>query len=308
MNYVISKKIDFLFIKFPILFPLSYFLFLFYFPHYEDYLILFTLLFLAEPHFGATWPFMIDKSNSYIKKENSLTFILIPIIICLFCLVGFFYFRNLFFLIFYLANFFHVTRQSSGISKLYIKDINQKKFQEVSIYIYGSVLFLIGFLRFYYPIINEDHIFIINIFMIFLLSIFLIIHLKFYGSNEIFPFITGMIIFYPICFVTNPIHAIIMGVTMHYSQYLILTYQIKSRRNIFNSKKIKYYFFVFVFAYGITMTSFSSLGNNANSIVQHLIIIPIIGQMIHFYLDSFLWKFSNENVRVSTLPFIFEKK
>ena len=27
MNYVISKKIDFLFIKFPILFPLSYFLF-----------------------------------------------------------------------------------------------------------------------------------------------------------------------------------------------------------------------------------------------------------------------------------------
>ena len=55
------------------------------------------------------------------------------------------------------------------------------------------------------------------------------------------------------------------------------------------------------------MTSFSSLGNNSDTIVKNLIIIPIIGQMIHFYLDSFLWKFSNKNVRQSTLPFIFSK-
>ena len=116
-----------------------------------------------------------------------------------------------------------------------------------------------------------------------------------------------MIIFYPMCFVSNPIHAIIMGVTMHYSQYLILTYQVKKRRNILDTKKIKYYFFSFVLIYGIIMTSFSSLGNNSDTIVKNLIIIPIIGQMIHFYLDSFLWKFSNKNVRQSTLPFIFSK-
>ena len=307
MNFVISRKIDFLLIKFPIIFPIVYYIFLISFPDYEDYLILFTLLFLAEPHFGATWPFMVDKKNSYIKKENSLTLIYFPILICMFCLIGFFFFSSMFFLIFYLANFFHVTRQSAGISKLYIKDISQKKFQEISQYIYGAILFMIGFFRFYYPLIPESGIIIISLFMIVLLLFFLIAHLKLFGMNEIFTFITGMIIFYPMCFVSNPIHAIIMGVTMHYSQYLILTYKIKYRRNILDTKKIKYYFFSFILIYGIIMTSFSSLGSNTNTVVKNLIIIPIIGQMIHFYLDSFLWKFSNKNVRQSTLPFIFNK-
>ena len=307
MNYVISRKIDFLLIKFPIFFPIAYYILLISFPNYENYLILFTLLFLAEPHFGATWPFMVDKKNNYIKKENSLTLIYFPILICVFCLAGFFLFSILFFLIFYLENFFHVTRQSAGISKLYIKDLNQKKFQEISLYLYGAILFIIGFFRFYYPIITESEIIIISLSMIVLLIFFLIVHLKLFGTNEIFTFITGMIIFYPMCFVSNPIHAIIMGVTMHYSQYLILTYQVKQRRNILDTKKIKYYFFSFVLIYGIIMTSFSSLGNNSDTIVKNLIIIPIIGQMIHFYLDSFLWKFSNKNVRQSTLPFIFSK-
>ena len=307
MNYVISRKIDFLLIKFPIFFPIAYYILLISFPNYENYLILFTLLFLAEPHFGATWPFMVDKKNNYIKKENSLTLIYFPILICVFCLAGFFLFSSLFFLIFYLANFFHVTRQSAGISKLYIKDLNQKKFQEISLYLYGAILFIIGFFRFYYPVITESEIIIISLSMIVLLIFFLIVHLKLFGTNEIFTFITGMIIFYPMCFVSNPIHAIIMGVTMHYSQYLILTYQVKQRRNILDTKKIKYYFFSFVLIYGIIMTSFSSLGNNSDTIVKNLIIIPIIGQMIHFYLDSFLWKFSNKNVRQSTLPFIFSK-
>mgnify|MGYP001162808380 CR=1 FL=1 len=307
MNYVISRKIDFLLIKFPIFFPIAYYILLVSFPNYENYLILFTLLFLAEPHFGATWPFMVDKKNNYIKKENSLTLIYFPILICVFCLAGFFLFSSLFFLIFYLANFFHVTRQSAGISKLYIKDSDQKKFQEISLYLYGAILFIIGFFRFYYPVITESEIIIISLSMIILLIFFLIVHLKLFGTNEIFTFITGMIIFYPMCFVSNPIHAIIMGVTMHYSQYLILTYQVKQRRNILDTKKIKYYFFSFVLIYGVIMTSFSSLGNNTDTIVKNLIIIPIIGQMIHFYLDSFLWKFSNKNVRQSTLPFIFSK-
>ena len=39
-------------------------------------------------------------------------------------------------------------------------------------------------------------------------------------------FVTGVIIFLPVCFVDKPIHAIVMGVTMHYTQYLVLTYKI----------------------------------------------------------------------------------
>ena len=97
MNFVISNKFDFFFIKFPIILPIVYLFFLSAFPLYEDYLILLTLLLLAEPHFGATWPFLIDKHNSYIKKDNQLSLIVFPILIFIFCLIGFFYFSKIFF-------------------------------------------------------------------------------------------------------------------------------------------------------------------------------------------------------------------
>ena len=48
---------EFLFVKFPIIFSILYFFVLFYFPNFETLLIFTTILILAEPHFGATWPF-----------------------------------------------------------------------------------------------------------------------------------------------------------------------------------------------------------------------------------------------------------
>ena len=41
--------------------------------------------------------------------------------------------------------------------------------------------------------------------------------------------------------------------------------------------------------------------------LNSLIVIPITGQMLHFYLDSQLWKFSEEHNRQNTLKFILEK-
>ena len=56
--------------------------------------------------------------------------------------------------------------------------------------------------------------------------------LKRFGYSENFlTLITGIFIFYPVCFVSNPVHAIIMGVTMHYTQYLYLTYNVYNSRN-----------------------------------------------------------------------------
>ena len=53
--YLINK--EFLFVKFPIIFPLIYGIILFNFPTFETELIIITILLLAETHFGATWPF-----------------------------------------------------------------------------------------------------------------------------------------------------------------------------------------------------------------------------------------------------------
>ena len=52
------------------------------------------------------------------------------------------------------------------------------------------------------------------------------------------------------------------------------------------------------------MTTFSIIGKSNEIDLSQLIIIPIIGQMLHFYLDSQLWKFSEKHNRDNTLSYI----
>ena len=56
--------------------------------------------------------------------------------------------------------------------------------------------------------------------------------------------------------------------------------------------------------YAVAMAILSLFGKSSNEMLNFLIIIPIIGQMLHFYLDSQLWKFSKSHNRENTLKFI----
>ena len=86
---------------------------------------------------------------------------------------------------------------------------------------------------------------------------------------------------------------------------LYLTYNVYSSRkshlpltnptNFFNRN---YIFFIIIFVYSVFMTFFS-FTNEFN--FKNFILIPIIGQMLHFYLDSQLWKFSEKHNRDNTL-------
>jgi hypothetical protein len=87
---IVGRKFDLFFIKFPILFPIIYFLILYNFPSLENFLIITTILLLAEPHFGATWPFFINKINQEYISDNKFLLIKIPIIIFILCILSFF--------------------------------------------------------------------------------------------------------------------------------------------------------------------------------------------------------------------------
>jgi hypothetical protein len=303
---IAGKRFDLFFIKFPIFFPIIYFLILHNFPFLENFLIIITILFLAEPHFGATWPFFINKINKQYILDNKFFLIKIPIIISILCFLGFFFFKNLFLLIFFGFNIYHVTRQSIGIAKLYSNNSNEQKNIEVMIYFWNTFFFFIGFLRFYYPIIAIDYINVLNIFVIIILILnFFYYLLKFKFTENLLILFTGVIIFYPICFVDNPVHAILMGVTMHYSQYLVLTYKITKNRELeINHKKKNYYFVFIVIFYSIFMTIFSLSGKITLELLKNLIVIPITFQMLHFYLDSRLWKFSESHNRSAVLHYL----
>lgn len=300
-----------LLIKFPIIFPVIYGLILYLFPQYETELILLTILLLAETHFGATWPFFLAKANIDHIKNDKIKLLFFPISIIIFCLLGFFFFKSLFLMIFFMANIYHVTRQSYGVCKLYCKDISENKFQENFVYFFNSLFFIIAFFRFYFPLIENGHLLILNLSVLSLIFIVSVYYLFKFGYSENFlTFLTGIIIFYPTCFVNNPVHAIIMGVTMHYTQYLYLTsYVVQNRKNnsdIERNKKNKFYYnyFFIIIIYSVIMTLFSTFGKSTDLDFKNLIIIPIIGQMLHFYLDSQLWKFSIKHNRENVLKYI----
>ena len=232
----LSKK-EVFFVRFPFIFPLIYILILYLFPIFETHLIFITILILAETHFGATWPFFLNKINFPYIKEKKINLIFIPIILTLFCFVGFFLFKNLFLLIFFAANVYHVTRQSYGVMNLYTTDFSEKKNFANIIYFFNFLFFAIAFFRFYFPIIQNDHLLILNFLIIITLILVLIFELNKFGFSENFlTLITGVLIFYPVCFVSNPVHAIIMGVTMHYSQYLYLTNKVITKRTSENAR------------------------------------------------------------------------
>ena len=303
---------ELLLIKFPIFFPLFYGVILFAFPQFELQLIFVTILILAEPHFGATWPFFINKVNTNYIKEKKFWLIYLPIVVGLFSLLGFIFFRDEFLLIFFATNVYHVTRQSFGICKLYCERTDERKFQEILIYLINFIFLIIAFFRFYILVINENNIMIINILVLLLVTIIFFIYIiKFGFSQNFLTFITGCIIFSPVCFVDNPVHAIIMGVTMHYSQYICLTYFIYKKReeaSEHENKKllgIKYYKYFFTISiYAIIMSQLSLFGKFDDSTLKNFIVIPIIGQMLHFYLDSQLWRFSESHNRSHVLKYI----
>lgn len=303
MNILFNKEV--MLVKFPIIFPLIYIFILYTFPSFETQLVFITILLLAETHFGATWPFFLNKVNLNYISQNKLSLVFTPLILTLFCVVGFFYFKNFFLLIFFAANVYHVTRQSFGIMNLYTKNIEEKKYYSNTIYIFNFIFFLIAFFRFYIPIIENNHLLLLNLLIIILMLISITPQIKKFGYSEnTLTLITGVLIFYPVCFVSNPVHAIIMGVTMHYSQYLFLTSKVMNKRSKEDAVHKKNYltsFWVVVGVYAIIMSVLSIFGKNDSEFLKNLIFIPITGQMLHFYLDSQLWKFSVEHNRNNIL-------
>ena len=299
-------NLEFNLVKFPVIFPIIYGFILYTLPQFETILIFVTILLLAETHFGATWPFFLDKSNSSLIKKNKIYFISIPIVIIIFSILGFLFIKPTFLLIFFAVNMYHVTRQSFGICKLYSSKFHEINFQEIFIYIFNFIFFLVGFFRFYFPIIETQHLISLNIFILLfiLLTVAFFIY-KFKSTENVYTFITGLIIFYPICFVGNPVHSIIMGVTMHYTQYLYLTHKVYKGRSSNDTAQtsITNYLGMIIF-YSIIMSLLSLFGKSSSEIFSQLIIIPIIGQMLHFYLDSQLWKFSNPHNRENVLAYL----
>lgn len=311
---IFSKSLDIFLIKFPILFLFTYLLLLFLFPEKEQLTSLLVMLFFAEPHFGATWTLFSDKNLRSYAKKRKFEFVFMTSFIVLCSILVFMINKNIFYLFFFLFNAWHVTKQSIGICKLFSKDLLEIRYQSIAIntinlfiIFFGAILYLsLGILSFD---TSKNLGILIGSFiaLLFLYQIF-----RFKNLENALTTLTGLIIFLPSFFVMKPIHALLAGVTMHYSQYLSITFRVylnKNKIRLFQNNYLGFFkhtisYLRLIIIYGFLATFLTSISQDSEGFYANLIIVPIIGQIIHFYIDGLIWKAGDKNIRKINFKYI----
>ena len=307
-----KSSIDNALIFCPYWFPLIYLYLVINFPLQSPLIFIAALFLFAETHFASTWLFFFDKENWEWIRKNFYNVFFIPFytvfIIILIWNVNY----TAILLLHYLASGWHVTRQSIGILKL-SKSNNKKKIY--SIYLFSAIFLALGLVNpgVFSFLLSEP--FINILFSLVLILTLIFIKFKSAKIKEYLPFLTGIFIYLPILFIDHIPTALAIGVGMHWCQYISLMWSIKIRKDKRNGNLNKYrkknfvLSILFVFTYSLVMTSLTYFGmpKDIDSIDQYsyYYLIPVIFQLYHFYIDGYIWKFSDPHIKKSVLPYIF---
>jgi hypothetical protein len=301
-----NKFFEFNFILFPLWIGVLYVLSTAFLSISVETIIFLFFLFFGQTHFAAAYLFYLDKSNHAWIKKNYITMIIIPLVLlAVYVAIGL---KSLMIAILVgnIASWFHVTRQSIGVQRLYGGEKND--FFELCTYFFSFLFIFIAFLRFGY---NE----LINVLNLTLpqykddiafhyLIIFAVL-ICFSNKGDYkkkFTSMSGVLIFAPYAVVPNPYDAAIIGVGAHWCQYLAISYKVYFKNFLSGdtqNQRLVIYFFIFVVFYTTLMTSFGYSRHVDKNNVTLLMLIPMSGEFIHYYIDAFIWRFSDSHIRKS---------
>ena len=249
---------------------------------------LLVMFLLAEPHFAMTLPLLYGYRKNFSLQP--LIYMYIPAAIILAAAALFFYKSSLFFLVFLIANVYHVNRQSVGFLRLQAKvPVNLTKVYEVNLH-------LLTILCLYFALIQKNHSFLIAAIILFVsassMSVLIKAFRKSYPSvRELFVLIQGYFIFLPIVIFEDILLAFAVGISIHYLQYLSISWNVL--RKGFGFKILP--LILILLMYSIFSTG--ALGGFLTTEKISLIVfIPTLIQLLHFYYDGFIWKRSDQLV------------
>ena len=313
-NQLIYNPIyDFFLVCLPIWVPITYIFNIYYFHEYNPIIFFIYLFLLGETHFGATWLFFSHKGSLSWVKTKKYELIFIPALILISTFIIGLKSIELILLLILIFNFWHVTSQSIGIIKIYKNNIQSIKIECSIIYILNFFCAVIGILKFIFLFeFIENYIPIISliVFIIIVAYIIFAIFKVFINSNPYFiaASFTGMIMYLPFLYADTIQNAFMIGIGMHYSQYLALTLPINIRRksdfkNNLSEKSDIIIIILYLFFYSIVMVLFTL----SKSKINYFYLIPISFQLAHFYIEGFLWKFSDKYIRHNVGNYLFKQ-
>jgi hypothetical protein len=243
---------------------------------------LIVMFLLAEPHFAMTIPLLYGYRNNF--TERPLSYALVPFLIVFFGTILFFKLNNLFVLLFLLANVYHVNRQSVGFFMLQGRLPFEMKF------LYEASLHILTFVCLYIALIFQHHsitsgLVILMLFTTLMLTLFKIKTGSLPTIKGISVILQGYFIFIPIVIFSDLLLAFAVGISIHYLQYLSISWRVCKFGFLFSMKIV---LFLLIF-YSILSTAALS-GYLTLERISIVILIPTIMQLLHFYYDSLIWR------------------
>lgn len=267
----------------------------------QQLLLSLVLLVLGFPHFAMTFPLVFHSAwKDYEIKVFDETysgwtiFILLPAVLMIMFSVGYFINADVAIIVFMMTNVFHITRQSEGIFRL----LGRKQpfeaikigllYLRISNYLILLMLILMGFG--WKPLGYEIFLWLIITFA-FLSYLFI----KTSSTALTLNLLTGGAIYSPIFFTTDPLAILVLGTSMHYVQYLAVSYRVLSKRL---ADGIHYLFDKgwLIFSFLVTYCGISyylSFGLTNREIAHGLVLLPMLAQLYHFITDAFIWRRKN---------------
>ena len=120
---------------------------------------------------------------------------------------------------------------------------------------------------------------------------------------------TGAAIYFPYCFVQFPQDAVAIGVAMHWCQYLAINYAVYGRHAPAGSSKPgtwqPWLVMSSIAGYAVVMAAIGTAGGTSLRPNSSWVLIPLCGQLIHYYLDAFIWRFSDPHIRKNVGRFLW---
>jgi hypothetical protein len=340
-QWVVSRKFDLSFFLLPFLLGLVYFLLILFLPAYVFIITAIVWVVFAQTHFGSTWFLYLDKKNREYFNKNKFVYYIMPLIILASVLYVGWYNLALLVIIISIASLYHVTKQSYGILQLYRmrnQEFDKAEKQDEMIALFGWSIFFAGFGAFQLPdfrqyIVPIENLVRIGLWALFIVMIFYTLKLVYQfikrkqNSVQKNVFLIGSLILYsPYLYaavILVDIYqmeiATLTSLIAHYMQYMGIVWLVN--RNKYGkqteyaeknpvlktvSSKIPL-IIAAILGYALLMAGFR-WGIPQENLVLYKIIPNVVLALvaIHFYIDAFVWKFSNPYYRETVLPFIKE--
>lgn len=339
-KWVVSPRFDLGFFILPFVLGLAYFGLVTQFPAFAFPLTVIVWILFAQTHFGSTWFMYADKKNRAYYKEHPFIYYVFPALIFLLALFIGKLSLSLLLAIVSVASLYHVSRQSIGILQIYRaknKEFDPLERRVELLTIFGWALFSAGFGSAQLPGFEQlmtlfgaviEPVLAILLGLTLGGTLFILLKAVERETNS-FPktaFLAGSFLTYTPYLYATPLMlktqvfeiATLTGLIAHYMQYMGLVWLIN--RNKYRAgteyaeanpflRKVSARIstiFTLIAGYGTLMALLYwgapvYIGASATTIGPSI----VCGLMlIHFYIDSYIWRFKNPFIKETVGPFI----